>query len=163
MSNLQNLISNFPCVENCNLFYCSTSYFCNKKIKTRNSNGLEEILVACGAVLCLFSASIRRIIEKSKRESMFIELYEFDTEVIKSLLNWMYQRKVRNFNEELIDLMQAAERYEIDDLKEFCLTRVQATLTTKNVLRALTVVNSLTGFNFQRASIFLDCLKLIAE
>lgn len=163
MSNLKNLVANFACAENNNLFHCSMRYFCNEKIKTRNSNGIEEVLVACGAVLCLFSAAIRRTIEKSKRESMFIELYEFDTKVIKSLLTWMYYRKVRNFDEELIDLMQAAERYEIDDLKEACLTRVQGTLNTKNVFRALRVVNSSTGFNFKRASIFLDCLKLTAE
>lgn len=136
-------------------------YICDEKIKTRNSDGEVEILISCGKFISLFSKPLRDIVERTRKTSKFIELFEFETNTIKALLTFIHFHKVENFDILAHDLLRAAEEYEYDGLKVVCLQKIMDNLDATNVIESLVSVNNSSGFDYNRVLIFSKCLNII--
>lgn len=82
---------------------------------------------------------------------------EFDSVVMKQILRFIYCHEVENLDEIALDLIHAAEKYQLDDLKEMCMDRIIANLSTNNVLKALTISNTVRNTK----KLFDRCLEFI--
>lgn len=70
-----------------------------------------------------------------------VDISDIDSKTMKELLRFMYSGEVESSGGILNDLIFAAEKCEIKQLKEFCIEQIIKNLTEDNVVDALIIVD----------------------
>lgn len=73
-----------------------------------------------------------------------VEIPDFDYETMKELLRFVYCGELQNLDEVATDLIFAAEKYEITQLKDTCASHIISRLSIDNVIEALIIADLLS-------------------
>lgn len=83
-----------------------------------------------------------------------------DFVIMKEFLRFIYTGgKIENLSAIANELAFAAEKYQLDELKELCFDTIIETLSTENVLQTLLAADRLTYSEKLKAK----CIKLVAR
>lgn len=95
-------------------------------------------------VLAANSPVFHRMFSHQMKETLSkeVEIEEMDQEVFEELLKFMYTKKVAKFKELAGDLLIAANRYEMEDLKSICEREMIKCVDLENVLDFVRVADS---------------------
>lgn len=88
-----------------------------------------------------------------------VTIPDFDSKIIKEILRFMYYNEVEKLDEIAHELVYAAEKYQLEDLKKMCLDKIIASLNTGNVLQSLIVADRVSN----TARLFDNCIDLITR
>lgn len=105
----------------------------------------------------VFYAMLRSNMEESKKNFAFVP--DFDSTTMKEVLRFIYYNHVENLPEIATELIYAAEKYQLDELKEICVKTIIATLSTNNVIDALIISDRVSNMN----GLFEKCFDLIVR
>ena len=94
---------------------------------------------------------------KEKRDSI-VEIQDMDADILHEMIVFMYSGKVAELDEKAADLLVAAEKYDLHDLKRMCEDNLCVNLNLENALNML-VLADLHGANNLR----LIALEFIGE
>ena len=115
------------------------------------------IFKAHKAILAARSPEFLKLFKNNMKECSVLVL-NFDSVIIKIVLCYIYCQIMENVNEETLHkVLDAANEYDIVDLKEKCVSRIIFGLSTKNVLKSLEIAHRIKGTN----NLFSDCVDLI--
>ena len=70
-----------------------------------------------------------------------VEISDFEDDVVKAMLEYMYTGETPALSEKAPDLMQIAEKYELMGLKEDCEHAIAANLTIENAAEILVLAH----------------------
>lgn len=118
-----------------------------------------EVLKAHKVILAARSQVFHAMLTNDMKESKegFVDVCDFDSKVMKEVLRFMYRNKVEELKEMSQTLIFAAEKYELEELKELCIDSLIASLTTGNVFETLLIADRVSkGEKF-----FEKCVRLI--
>jgi speckle-type POZ protein len=87
----------------------------------------------------------------------FVRVPDFDSKVMKEVLRFIYCTQVENLDHISRDLIYAAEKFHIEELKEICMSNIIETLSTENVVDSLMISERLSNTK----KIFVKCLDVI--
>lgn len=118
------------------------------------------VIKAHRSVLALRSNFFRGMLTSDMREaqSNIVKVPE-DSAIMKEVLRYIYSNEVKNLSSLACELVFAAEKYQIDGLKELCLDSITKTLSTENTLQALLAADRLTKSEKLKAK----CFEMIAR
>ena len=83
---------------------------------------------------------------------------DIDGDTLEEMLIFMYSGKVKNLQEKAIDLLAAADKYQLKDLKQRCEESLSINLKVDNVLDVL-----VTAYLHNASSLQSLAMKFIAE
>lgn len=122
------------------------------------NSGDDKTLVAHKVVLAarspVFYAMLTNDLIEAK-ESV-VNVPDFDSKVMKEVLRFIYCNTVEGLTGTAPDLIYAAEKYQIEDLKNICIETLTATVTVSNVLKSLVIADQVDS-----EALFNKCLKVI--
>jgi hypothetical protein len=105
-------------------------------------DGLADFAIHVGAnkvychklILSLTSTYFRRMFESNMKEARnnYVHLKDIDFATLKDLLKFMYSDEV-DVSEITVELMEAADRFEVMRLKEICCNQAKKGMDLKNV------------------------------
>jgi hypothetical protein len=118
----------------------------------------DVVLKAHKAIICARSPVFDKMFSTGMKETLTgkLNIIEFDSVVINELLRFIYCGKVENIADIDIDLYNAAEKYDIKDLKSRCMESILKRLNTNN---AVQIVDFAHRFNIKNLKI--SCCLLI--
>lgn len=129
--------------------------FCDFKIQCKDGKTFDAHKVILALRSPVFNAMFTSDTKEAKENLMIIG--DFNSEIILELLRYVYCRKVENFDEIALDLIRAADKYLLDDLKEFCVKGLVRQLTSDNILKMLTICDKIS----KTEKLFNSCFDLI--
>ena len=93
----------------------------------------QIILATSSPVFCaMFQADMR------EKETRKVVIEDIKPEVIALMLHWIYSGWIDSFREkEPLELLQAADKYQLDGLKELCEAKLCSILDVTNVIELL--------------------------
>lgn len=119
----------------------------------------KKVLKAHKVVLALRSRVFHAMLKNDTKEvkTGVVEIPDFDSKVMTEILRIIYTNKVDGLKEIAQDLIFAAEKYELDDLKETCIDSLIESLTTENVWQLLVVSDRVSKAErfFEKCSDFI--------
>jgi BTB/POZ domain len=89
----------------------------------------------------------------------FVEVPDFNSKTMRELLRFMYCSEVENLDEIANDLIFAAEKYEVQQLKELCIDHIISKLTRENVLDALIIADRVNNTD----NILNKCMEIVSK
>lgn len=84
---------------------------------------------------------------------------DFNSIVMKEILSFIYCNEVNNLDDIVFDLIYAAEKYQIKELKKLCLQHIASMLHVENVVNALIIVNLVS----EADELFDECSDLVVK
>jgi BTB/POZ domain len=81
---------------------------------------------------------------------------EFDSKTVMEVLNFIYCAKVDNLEAYSYSLIFAAERYQLDELKNICMLSIINRITPKNLLDCFLIAHHISGCD----ELFSRCIEL---
>lgn len=84
---------------------------------------------------------------KETKENL-IRIDDFSFDVIKDMVKFIYTGNIENFENHVDDLLAAADKYCIEDLKTFCCNYFQEKLNVENAVEILILSNRFNAINF---------------
>lgn len=76
-------------------------------------------------------------IEMKEKETGFVEIKDFDSDVLKELFRFIYYGQVENLDSIDVELYKAAQRYDIKDLPEICMESIVENINKRDVVELL--------------------------
>jgi speckle-type POZ protein len=104
--------------------------------KTKTFLAHKSVLAARSRV---FQAMFHAEMVESKQNA--VEISDFEDDVVKAMLEYMYSGETPSLSEKAPDLMQIAEKYELMGLKEDCEHAIAANLTIENAAEVLVLAH----------------------
>lgn len=130
--------------------------FVDIEIKTSD----DEILKASKSVLSskspVFFAMLTSDMQETKEST--VNVPDFNSKIIKELLRFIYCEEVENIEEIDSELIFAAEKYQIDELKEMCIDSMITTLSIENVIETYAIADLVSKGN----KLLEHCIHMIA-
>jgi len=77
---------------------------------------------------------------KENQENL-VHLQDFDSDIVKEMLHFIYTDKVDNLDELAYDLLIAADKYNLEKLKKICAKHLITTITSDNTGDVLAVAD----------------------
>lgn len=120
-------------------------HFADFIIETTETSNEKKVLKAHKHVLAFGSPFFYGMLTSDMQETQnnIVKVTE-DSVVMKEVLRFIYSNEVENLDAIANELVFAAEKYQIDDLKKMCLDNIIKTLNTENVLQTLVAADLLT-------------------
>lgn len=87
-----------------------------------------------------------------------VNIPDFDSIVMKELLRFIYYNDVEDLTSVAHKLIYAAEKYQLEELKELCIDEIIKTLTIDNVLKSILITKRM----MDTKNLFSECVSLIA-
>lgn len=81
---------------------------------------------------------------------------DYDSKVIRELLRFVYTGEVENIEDVAVDLIMAADKYQIDDLMAHCVKILSKKLAADNVVDLLLLADKLTN-----DELYQSCVDMI--
>lgn len=103
----------------------------------------------------VFYAMLKNDMQEAKEGS--VNVPDFDSELMKEVLRYIYYNQVENLEEIAEKLIFAAEKYNIEGLKKMCIDHIITSLTTENLIKALIIADQISD----SSKLFDECLSLI--
>jgi hypothetical protein len=116
---------------------------CDIKIQTNDGvifNAHKAILVARSPV-CLKMLTIKM----EEAETNVVKVDDFDSTTMRKLLRFIYCGEVQDLKENAKNLIYAAEKYEVNQLKEMCIEELAANVSEENVIETLAIADQVSG------------------
>lgn len=134
--------------------------FPNFDIETTEETGVNKVLKAHTFVLAIGSPFFNGMLTTNMKEriSNAMKVTE-DFVVMKEVLRYIYTREVQNLDVIANELVFAAEKYLLGQLKKICIDSIVNTLDLSNVLQALIASDRLTNAEKLQEK----CVAMIAE
>lgn len=85
-----------------------------------------------------------------------LNITDIDGKVVTEMLRFMYHGKVENIHELAKDLLYAAEKYELNELKKKCIDSLSLHVNMKNVFNLLTLAD-----RFKSDILLRNCIGFI--
>lgn len=101
----------------------------------------------------VFKAMLTSKMQEAAKGSVYIE--DFDSEVILELLRFMYYKEVEQLPKIAYDLIRAADKYDIKELKKICLDHIRSNLSAETLVETLVILD-LFG---EAGMLFDDCVS----
>lgn len=70
-----------------------------------------------------------------------IEIPDFEEDVVKAMLDYIYTGETEDLNEKAADLMQISEKYDLNGLKEDCEHAIASNLSVENAAEVLVLAH----------------------
>ena len=114
----------------------------------------QIILATSSPVFCaMFQADMR------EKETRTVVIQDVEPEIICLLLHWIYSGSIENVPDEMsMELLRAADKYQLDKLKELCEANLCSILHVTNVLELLVL-----GYLHNATRLKNAALKLVAR
>lgn len=129
--------------------------FTDFQLKTNDG----EVLKAHKVVLATRSPVFHAMLTKDMQEARegCANVPDFDSKIMKEILRFIYCHDVGSVDEIARDLIYAAEKYQLDELKKICLASIIKLLSIENVVGALVISDQVSE------AVYLNekCLDLI--
>ncbi|XP_033228296.1 speckle-type POZ protein B-like [Belonocnema kinseyi] len=102
-------------------------------------------------ILAANSPVFQRIFSHQMQETLKkeVQIKEIEQDVLEEFLKYIYVRKIDKLEELAAELLIAANRYEMEELKSICERELVKKLTLENVLTYLMMADSDNGFNLK--------------
>lgn len=114
--------------------------FCDFKLIAPCGRRLSAHKLILSAKSPVFFAMLKNEMKEKKNDSVFVK--DISYEALEKMLRFMYSGKVDKLDYESIDgLLNAAEKYEVTDLKDICKAFLLKNLSTSNALKSLKLCN----------------------
>ena len=134
--------------QNENLQSCVTSFFCNDAIE--NLIQEKNFIMKCDGqefhfnktLLCMISDVFRTMIQGNlgtESQSGLVEIVDFSPDTIRAFQRIVFENKVLNGQDPIIDLMMFADKYFIIPLKQKCIKGLVTYLSNENVYDAIKI------------------------
>merc|ERR1719259_273298 len=82
-----------------------------------------------------------------------VEMTEYDPELIKVMLRYLYTSKVENLEKNAHELLPIADKYGLEELKQLCITEIHGGLCTSNAVATLTLADLHGAAEVKRAAL----------
>lgn len=131
------------------------SLFTDFELKCSDGKTLKAHKSILAARSPMFHAMLTTDMQESKNGST--EVPDFDSTTMKELLRFIYCNKVEGLKEKASKLAFAAEKYQIEELKQMCVESLAHSLTLQNVVEFIVIANSLSN----ATKLYNKCLDMI--
>ena len=130
--------------------------------KLKAKDGVE--LKAHKLILAARSPVFEKMFEHDMKEVKegLVDVLDFDSIVMKEMLRYIYCYEIKGLQNIAHELVYAADKYQLDDLKEVCVEEIISLLSVDNVLDSLEIADLFdkTG-NLLRQSLFIIMRQVI--
>lgn len=134
-------------------------YLTDFQLKTNDGETLKVHKSILAARSPVFYAMLKQDMKEANEG--VAEVPDFDSTVIKELLRFVYYNKVENLPAVAHQLVYAANKYQVEDLRDDCVDEIIDSITTENVLESLVISERVTG-SWRAEDLFTECLDIIA-
>lgn len=125
------------------------------KLKTSDSKILKVHKAFLSARSPVFHAMLRNDMEEA--QTGIVDIKDFDSRTMKEVLRFIYCNEVEDLDKIAKDLIYAADKYHLLELKKMCIASIVASLTVENVLKSLEIADDVS-----EADMLLEhCLDII--
>lgn len=107
--------------------------FTDFQLETNDGEVLKAHKVILAARSPVFFSMLSNDLEEARTGS--VKILDFNRQIMKEVLRFVYQNEVENVDDIASDLIFAAEKYQLEQLKELCVKSLIATTTATNVLK----------------------------
>jgi hypothetical protein len=116
---------------------------CDLKIKAND----EVVLNAHKTILIARSPVFFKMLTTDMKESdlKLVEVEDFDSTTMRELLRFIYCEEVQDLKTIAKDLIYAAEKYEVLELKEICIEELAKNVSDENVIETLIIADQISG------------------
>jgi speckle-type POZ protein len=131
--------------------------FCDLKIKTKDG----VVLNVHKAILTTRSTVFFKILMTDKKEATTnnVEIKDFDSKTTRELLRFIYCEEVQGLKTIAKDLINAAEKYKVDGLKEFCIEGLSKNVSEENVIDFLIIADQIS----ETSQLVSACSPIVAR
>ena len=91
--------------------------------------------------------------EMAEKKTRKIEIPEFDPPTVSALLTFIYTGQTPNLDDHAEDLLMAAEKYQLDQLKNFCVKKLCNNIAVNNCLNYLVIGDLFRADDLKKASL----------
>ena len=91
--------------------------------------------------------------EMEEKQTRKVEIQDFNPPTMSALLTFIYTGKTPTLEEHAEDLLMAAEKYQIDQLKSLCVKKLCSNIEVKNCLNYLVIGDLYRAGNLKKASL----------
>lgn len=118
----------------------------------------REVLAAHKVVLSARSPVFYAMLTSKMQEAAegFANVPDFDAKVMKEVLRFIYYAEVENLSEISHDLVYAAEKYQLDELKRMCLVDIKLNLKVSNLIESILIAEHVNA-----ADLYVKCVDLM--
>jgi hypothetical protein len=127
------------------------------ELKTSDGEAMKVHKVVLATRSPVFFAMLNNDMQEA--EKGIANVPDFDSKLMKEVLRFIYCNEVEDLNEIAHDLVFAAEKYQLDGLKDMFIDSMISTLTTENVLKILLISERVS----ESKKLFFKCSDLIDE
>jgi speckle-type POZ protein len=116
---------------------------CDLKIQTNDGVTLN----AHKAILIARSPVFLKILTSNMKEAAtnIVKVDDFDSKMMRKLLRFIYYGEVQDLAKIAKDLIYAAEKYEVNQLKEKCIEELVKNVSEENVIETLIIADRISG------------------
>jgi speckle-type POZ protein len=87
----------------------------------------------------------------------FADVADFDSKIMREVLRYIYSNQVEELKEIASELILAAEKYEVNGLKEICIDSLIENMSTKKVVKSLLLSNRVSFAE----NLFNECIDFL--
>ena len=129
--------------------------FSDFEIKTKDG----KILKTHKAILAARSPMVYEMLKNEMNDvkGNFATVPDFNFVVMKEVLRFVYCNEVENLKQLARELIYAADKYQLDGLKDLCITPIISSLNVDNAVDTLLLTDRVSNTK----NLFDDCLKFI--
>lgn len=98
-------------------------------------------------------------INKNKAQTKYSRIEDFDSKIVREILRFIYQNSVENLDKLASELIFAADKYQLEELKKLCVSSLVGSTTAENALKNLLISNQISGSK----KLFDHCLLIIVK
>merc|ERR1719282_863120 len=91
--------------------------------------------------------------EMAEKKTRKIEIPEFDPSTVSALLTFIYTGQTPNLDDHAEDLLMAAEKYQLDQLKNFCVKKLCNNIAVNNCLNYMVIGDLFRADDLKKASL----------
>lgn len=124
------------------------------QLKTNDGKVLKAHKTILAARSQVFYAMLKPDTKEAKESS--VDVPDFDSKVMRELLRFIYCCEVERVDEMAHNLVYAAEKYQIDELKEVCIESLICSLSIENALKSFVIADYINAEELTR-----ECLDII--
>lgn len=100
----------------------------------------KNILAARSPIFyAMISADLR------EAQQGFVNIREFNSTIMRQVLRFIYSENVEDLDKIACDLIGAAQKYQLEDLKKKCIGSIYKNLTKDNAVEVLQIVRKING------------------
>lgn len=130
--------------------------FCDFHLRMMDGETLKASKLILSARSPVFLKMLTTDMEEASTNS--VDIPDVDSQTMKELLRFIYCYKVQELNEVVSDLLIAADKYQIAELKTICVDHITENLSQDNVVDVLVMTDPMSDVD----KMFACCINVVA-